>query len=120
MTKRKTKKEAQKELDRIAYWLGVRNILGGCCWMLLSILIIVASLHLENLFLQVTVFMLAAIPIMLWLRWQKRQKVKKACPGCGAKLEIIRSSFNFSDTILRCPSCKLESDRAQDWEGTPQ
>jgi DNA replicative helicase MCM subunit Mcm2 (Cdc46/Mcm family) len=116
---KKTKKEAQKELDRIAYWLGVRNILGASCWMLLSIIIIVASLHLKNLFLQVAVFMLSAIPIMLWLRWQKCQKVKKTCPRCGAKLEIVRSSFNFTDIVIKCPSCKLESDRSQDWEGTP-
>lgn len=111
-----SKKEAQKRLDKIARGFGLRSAFRGGGGLMLLLGWCGGFAFSGRLWLIVPAFILAVPLTLLLLKWYRRTPLRTHCPRCGGELKVRRETADFTDTVISCESCKLESDQAQIFE----
>lgn len=111
-----SKKEAQKRLDKIARRFGLRSAFRGVVGLMLLLGWCTGFAFTGNVWIMVIALILAVPLTLSLLKWYRGTPLRTRCPRCGGELKVRRETANFTDTVIGCEACKLESDQAQMFE----
>ena len=110
-----TKKAAQKRLDCMVEWYGIRFLFK---FGFGSVVALLPMGYLATAGYPIWVVCLGIVVSgFLWyLCWKWAVRFCGKCPYCQTPLVVERKVWGIRETVVSCPNCHLKSDRYQNYE----